>query len=190
MWMFDQRRLDDAARRCYRDSRPSRAADRLLSNIRDTQRRDVSRVNLGLGPGIHDRGGARRGHTPWSKVPCVPLGNSSEESTMRCNFAWSLGFCVLFVVPAASAQVLKCTDAEGNVTYSDVPCLRSEKTTVVDTRASSNVMDHSSIRAHQGRLAAAPQAAPVSAAPPATPPSSTTASTVNRQVQPARTYSR
>jgi Domain of unknown function (DUF4124) len=110
---------------------------------------------------------------------------------MRFNFLWSLGFCVLFVVPAASAQVLKCIDAEGNVTYSDVPCLRSEKTTVVDTRASSNVMDHSSIRAHQGRLAAAPQAAaPVSAAPPVTPRSSPTASTVNRQVQPARTYSR
>jgi Domain of unknown function (DUF4124) len=108
---------------------------------------------------------------------------------MRFNFLWSLGFCVLFVVPAASAQVLKCIDAEGNVTYSDVPCLRSEKTTVVDTRASSNVMDHSSIRAHQGRLAPQPPA-PVSAAPPATPPSSPAASTVNRQVQPARTYSR
>lgn len=109
---------------------------------------------------------------------------------MRCNFAWSLGFCVLFVVPAARAQVLKCTDAEGNVTYSDVPCLRSEKTTVVDTRASSNVMDHSSIRAHQGRLAAPQAAAPVSAPPPAAPPPSPAESTVNRQVQAARTYSR
>jgi hypothetical protein len=130
------------------------------------------------------------GDTPWSKVPCVPVGNSLEERTMTRNFAWSLGFCVFFVVPAASAQVLKCTDAEGNVTYSDVPCLRSEKTTIVDTRASSNVMDHSSIRAHQSRLAAPQAPAPVSVAPPAAPPSSPATSTVNRQVQPARTYSR
>ena len=111
---------------------------------------------------------------------------------MRYDFAWSLGLCVLFLAPSAGAQVLKCTDAEKNVTYSDVPCLRTEKTAVVDTRASSNVMDHSSIRAQKGRLFTPVAAAPVYSAPPAPPPPAPTPFTVNREqrpvIQPVRSY--
>ena len=111
---------------------------------------------------------------------------------MRRDFTWSLGFCVLFLAPSAGAQVLKCTDAEKNVTYSDVPCLRTEKTAVVDTRASSNVMDHSSIRAQKGRLFTPVAAAPVYSAPPAPPPAASTPFTVDREprpvIQPVRSY--
>ena len=59
---------------------------------------------------------------------------AAEESLMKRDFTRSLGLCVLFLAPSAGAQVLKCTDAEKNVTYSDVPCLRTEKMAVVDTR--------------------------------------------------------
>ncbi len=111
---------------------------------------------------------------------------AAEESLMRRDFTRSLGLCVLFLAPSAGAQVLKCTDAEKNVTYSDVPCLRTEKTAVVDTRASSNVMDHSSIRAQKGRLFAPVAAAPVYSAPPAPPPPSPAPFTVDRTVKPAR----
>ena len=111
---------------------------------------------------------------------------------MRYDFAWSLGLCVLFLAPSAGAQVLKCTDAEKNVTYSDVPCLRTEKTAVVDTRASSNVLDHSSIRAQKGRLLVPVAAAPVYSASPAPPPPAPTPFTVNREqrpvIQPVRSY--
>jgi hypothetical protein len=109
---------------------------------------------------------------------------------MRRDFSWSLGLCALFLSPAAGAQVLKCTDAEGSVTYSDVPCLRSEKTTVVDTRAASNVMDHSSIRAQQGRLAAPVAAPPASYSSPPTPSAQPTESTAMSQTQTRRRYSR
>jgi len=104
---------------------------------------------------------------------------------MRRDFTWSLGFCVLFLAPSAGAQVLKCTDAEKNVTYSDVPCLRTEKTAVVDTRASSSVLDHSSIRAQKGRLFAPVAPAPVYSAPPAPPSPAPTPFTVDRQPKPA-----
>jgi Domain of unknown function (DUF4124) len=109
---------------------------------------------------------------------------------MRRDFTRSLGFCVLFLAPPAGAQVLKCTDAEKNVTYSDVPCQRTEKTAVVDTRASSNVMDHSFIRAQKGRIFAPVAEAPVYSASPAPPPPAPTPFTVNREVQPARVYGR
>ena len=108
---------------------------------------------------------------------------------MKCDFAWSLGFCVLFLAPYAGAQILKCTDAEGNVTYSDVPCLRTEKRALVDTRASSSVLDYSSIRAQKGRLLAPVAAAPVySASPAPPPPPAPTPFTVDRTVQGARRY--
>ena len=111
---------------------------------------------------------------------------------MRRDFTWSLGFCVLFLAPSAGAQVLKCTDAEKNVTYSDVPCLRTEKTAVVDTRASSNVMDHSSIRAHKGRLFTPVAAAPSYSAPPAPSAPAPTPFTVDREprpvISPVRSY--
>jgi hypothetical protein len=79
---------------------------------------------------------------------------------MRHDFAWSLGLCAVMFSPAANAQIVKCTDAEGNVTYSDLPCLRSEKRSFVDTRAAANVMDHSFLRANKGRLLAPPPALP------------------------------
>ena len=108
---------------------------------------------------------------------------------MRCDFAWTLGVCVLCLAPSAGAEILKCIDAEGSVTYSDVPCLRTEKRALVDTRASSNVADHSSIRAQKVRLLAPAQvAAPVYSAP--APPPSPTPFTVDRQVRPASYYSR
>ena len=113
---------------------------------------------------------------------------AAEESLMRCDFAWSLGFCVLFLAPSARAQILKCTDAEGNVTYSDVPCLRMEKMALVDTRASSNVMDLSFIRAQKGRLFTPVAEAPVYSAPPAPPPPAPAPFTVDRSVRPAVTY--
>ena len=80
------------------------------------------------------------------------------------------------VAPAAEAQVIfKCIDAEKNVTYTEVPCLRSEASSVVDT--SSNSADFSSIRRETGRLqsqaAQAAQAArsqPSAPEAPATPP--------------------
>jgi hypothetical protein len=103
---------------------------------------------------------------------------------MRRDFTRSLGFCALFLTPSAGAQVLKCTDAEGNVTYSDVPCLRTEKRALVDTRASSNVLDYSFIRAQKGRLFTPVAAAPVYSAPPAPPPPEPAPFTVDRSVKP------
>ena len=88
--------------------------------------------------------------------------------------AGSIEFGCVFVLalfaPAASGQVFKCTDADGKVTYTDVPCLRSESSATVDTRA--NVADHSSIRKEATRLPGheppppAPQAPAASPAPP------------------------
>ena len=105
---------------------------------------------------------------------------------MRRDF--TLGFCVLFLAPSAGAQILKCTDAEKNVTYSDVPCLRTEKKAIVDTRASSNVMDLSSIRTQKGRLFVPVSQAPVYSAPPAPPPPAPAPFTVDRTVKPAVSY--
>lgn len=73
--------------------------------------------------------------------------------------------------PAAGGQVFKCKDAEGKVTYTDWPCLRSEASSVVDTRA--NVADHGSLRKESARLQRSAPAAPapqVQSAPPAPPP--------------------
>jgi hypothetical protein len=93
---------------------------------------------------------------------------------MRHASALSLGLCALVLSPGAAAQVVKCTDAEGHVTYTDLPCLRSEKTAFVDTRAASNEVDHSFIRAQKGRLSSPPPAPPpvpvVYLSPPTTPP--------------------
>jgi hypothetical protein len=109
---------------------------------------------------------------------------------MKYNSASLLGLCVVLLVPNAGAQVLKCVDAEKNVTYSDMPCLRTEKTALVDTRASSNVMDHSFIRAQKGRVfepVAEPRAYSAPAAAPAAAPAPFT---VDRSVKPATSYSR
>ena len=57
-------------------------------------------------------------------------------------------------VSAAQGQVFKCTDTEGKVTYTDVPCLQSEKSAVVDTR--SNVADNGSLRQAAARLQNSP----------------------------------
>lgn len=104
-----------------------------------------------------------------------------------------LGLCVLFFSSAAAAQVVKCTDAEGNVTYTDLPCLRSERTKFVDTRAASNVVDHTFIRANKGAASAAASLPPVpvsyltSSATPA--PSSSTSSDVSTVRPFSYTYS-
>ena len=108
---------------------------------------------------------------------------------MRYAVAWPLGLCVVFLAPSAGAQILKCIDAEGNVTYSDAPCLRTEKTAVVDTRASSNILDHSSIRALKGRLSAPVAAAPVYSGLAAPSRPSPTPFTVDRTVK-TTSYSR
>ncbi len=107
---------------------------------------------------------------------------------MRRAFAPSLALCVLFLSPSVEAQILKCIDAEKNVTYSDVPCQRTEKMAIVDTRASSNVMDLSFIRAQKGRLFTPVATAPVYSAPPAPPPPAPEPFTVDRSVKPAVTY--
>jgi hypothetical protein len=113
---------------------------------------------------------------------------AAEETLMRRDFTRFLGICVLFLAPPVGAQILKCTDAEKNVTYSDVPCLRTEKTAVVDTRASANILDHSSIRAQKGRLLAPVAEAPVYSAPPAPPPPVPAPFVVDRTVKPAVSY--
>jgi hypothetical protein len=91
---------------------------------------------------------------------------------MKRDLGWLLGLCALLLSPTAGAQVLKCVDAEGNVTYSDLPCLRSERATVVDTRAASNVADHSFVRAQKGRFETPPAPSVIysSSAPPVAPP--------------------
>ena len=107
---------------------------------------------------------------------------------MRRDCTRTLGLCILFLAPPVGAQIVKCIDAEKNVTYSDVPCLRTEKTAFVDTRASSNVMDHSFIRAQKGRVFAPVSEVPVYSAPPAPPPPAPEPFTVDRSVKPAVTY--
>ena len=104
---------------------------------------------------------------------------------MRRDFIRPLGLCVVFLAPSAGAQILKCIDAEKNVTYSDTPCQRTEKRFFVDTRASSNVADFSFIRAQKSRVFAPVAQAPVSSAPPAPPPPAPAPFVVDRSVKPA-----
>jgi hypothetical protein len=70
----------------------------------------------------------------------------------RSRFELGLTLSLALLSSAAEGQVFKCKDADGKVTYTDVPCLRSETSSVVDTRASANVADHSSIRKEAARL--------------------------------------
>jgi len=107
---------------------------------------------------------------------------------MRRGRTMTLGLAALFLAPSIDAQILKCVDAEKNVTYSDVPCQRTEKTAVVDTRASSNVMDLSFIRSQKARLFAPVAAAPVYSASPAPSPPAPEPFVVDRTVKPATTY--
>src|SRR5262249_26138571 len=79
-------------------------------------------------------------------------GNGRTDMRSEQKFATALALGLASLVPAAGAQVFKCKDAEGKVTYTDVPCLRSETGSIVDTRASANVADHSSIRKEAARL--------------------------------------
>jgi hypothetical protein len=76
--------------------------------------------------------------------------------------ALGLAAGLAFVLPAAEAEVFKCKDAEGRVTYTDVPCLRSETSSVIDTRSS---------------VATAPQGQSQSAAPAPQPPAPAAPST-------------
>jgi hypothetical protein len=80
----------------------------------------------------------------------------------RSRFVLGLTLSLAFLSSAAEGQVFKCKDADGKVTYTDVPCLRSETSSVVDTRASANVADHSAIRKEAGRL---PSSAATTASP-------------------------
>lgn len=93
---------------------------------------------------------------------------------MRRQPAIALGFAIglASLPPATEGQVFRCKDADGRVTYTDVPCLRSEISSIVDTR--SNVADHSSIRSESTRLqtevTAAPQPHASAPAPAPSPP--------------------
>ena len=108
---------------------------------------------------------------------------------MRRNLARPLGLCVLLLAPSVEAQIVKCIDAEGSVTYSDMPCLRTEKRALVDTRASTNVMEFSSIRAQKSRvLAPAPPPPVYSSSAPPPPPPPPAPFTVDRSIRPAVTY--
>jgi hypothetical protein len=89
------------------------------------------------------------------------------------RIALGCALSVAILVPAAQADVFKCKDADGKVTYTDVPCLRSETESVVDTRSS--VMDSSSVRKEATRLqstavATVPPASGPTASPPPPPP--------------------
>lgn len=109
----------------------------------------------------------------------------NKESRMKKNMAWILVLSIPALASSAGAQIVKCTNAEGDVTYADVPCQRAEKVALVDTRASSNIVDHSSIRAQKGRVFAA-VAAPVYSAPsaPSSPAPPPAPFTVDRQTRP------
>jgi len=104
---------------------------------------------------------------------------------MRSHSGIALGFAIslAFVPPAVEGQVVfKCKDADGKVTYTDVPCLRSEASSVVDARA--NVADHSSLRGQAARLQSnagttAPQGQ-VQVTSPASPPPAPAARTEQR----------
>jgi hypothetical protein len=121
------------------------------------------------------------------------FNRQNKERPMSQRFAFSLGLGVLFVASTVQAQMaVKCTSAEGDVTYSDTPCLRTEKTAVVDTRAATNVLDYSSIRSQKERVWTPVAAAPVYSAPPAQPAPPPAPFVVDRTVksavQSARSY--
>src|SRR5882724_12571105 len=94
----------------------------------------------------------------------------------RVALSFALGLA--FLTPAAEGQVFKCKGEDGKVTYTDVPCLRSETSALVDTR--SNVADHSSIRRQAARLPSsevpAPQGQAQAASPTPPPPAPAAAS--------------
>ena len=106
---------------------------------------------------------------------------------MRRVFTPSFALCVILLPPSVGAEIVKCTDAEGNVTYSDAPCQRKEKRVVVDTRAASNVLDYSFIRSQKARVFA-PVPAPVYSSSPSPPPPAPEPFVVDRSVKPATTY--
>jgi hypothetical protein len=100
---------------------------------------------------------------------------------MKSDTGVALSFAVglAFLTPAVEGQVFKCKGEDGKVTYTDVPCLRSETTSFVDTR--SNVADHSSLRREATRLqrsevTTAPQGQPQAASPTPSPPAPAAAS--------------
>ena len=133
-----------------------------------------------------DRFTRQFGAVYWSRVG--EKYDAAEENPMKSECTLSLGLCALFLAPPVGAQILKCIDAEKNVTYSDAPCLRTEKKAFVDTRASSNVMDHSFIRAQKARVFAPVAEAPRYSAPPAPPPPAPEPFVVDRTVRPATSY--
>lgn len=111
---------------------------------------------------------------------------------MRSDSGIALGFAMSLALlsPVVQGQVFKCKDADGKVTYTDVPCLRSETSSIVDTRASTNVADHSSIRKEAARLPsgeppAAPQAQAQSASPAPPPPATPARSEPRPSVRPS-----
>ena len=110
---------------------------------------------------------------------------------MRCDRGIALGFAIglAIIAPAAQSQVFKCKDAEGKVTYTDVPCLRSETSSVVDTRSS--VVDNSSVRKEAGRLRS-PEVAtgPQGQSPTPSPPSQPSDQPAPRKEQRSSGYSR
>ena len=99
----------------------------------------------------------------------------------------TLGLAALLLAPPVEAQILKCIDVEKNVTYSDVPCQRTEKMAIVDTRAATNVLDYSFIRSQKSRVFA-PTPPPPSIASSPSPPPTPEPFVVDRSVKPATSY--
>jgi hypothetical protein len=102
-----------------------------------------------------------------------------QENPMKRYSGISIGLAASLVLlaPAATGQVFKCKDADENVTYTDVPCLRSEASLDVDT--SPNLADLSSIRKETARLqsseaTAAPQGQTQTSSPEPPPPAPAT----------------
>ncbi|TMH67130.1 MAG: DUF4124 domain-containing protein [Betaproteobacteria bacterium] len=70
-----------------------------------------------------------------------------------CNVAGLATFAALVAAPAA-AQILKCTDGSGNVTYQNEPCPRNEKSGRVDIFDNSWTADRAEKEAEWRRNAA------------------------------------
>lgn len=83
--------------------------------------------------------------------------------TRDCRPALGFALGLALLSPSVEGQVFKCTDADGKITYTDVPCLRSEASAVVDTRSS--VVDNSSIRREAARLPSSAAPTPQGAGP-------------------------